>query len=113
MNIPHSARRIGRFAAVALAVSVLGVGAHAAPPPVQPEAACAALSGVVVPASQIGLPTSGGRVVSATFSAAGGAGATASPAFCKVLAQIEPVDPHSQPITVQLNLPGAWNGKAV
>ena len=51
--------------------------------------------------------------MSATFLAAGGAGARAAPAYCKVLAQIAPVDTHAQPITVQLNLPSAWNGKAV
>jgi len=53
------------------------------------------------------------RVASATFLAAGGAGAKARPAYCKVLAQIAPVDPRAQPITVELNLPSAWNGKAV
>ena len=110
MNI--AARRIAPLASIAVALGMFGaanVQAASAPP----EAACAALSAVVIPARRIGLPTSGARVVSATFSAAGAAGGKASPAYCKVLAQIAPVDPHSQPITVQLNLPSAWNGKAV
>jgi feruloyl esterase len=90
-----------------------GAGVQATPTAAGPEAACAALSDVVVPARRIGLPTSGARVMSAIYSAAGGAGAKASPAYCKVLARIAPVDPRAQPITVQLNLPSAWNGKAV
>jgi hypothetical protein len=114
MNIPHAARRIGGLASIGIALSLFGAaGARAAPGPAEPEAACAALAGAVVQAGQIGLPTSGAHVVSATYAAAGGAGAKPSPAYCKVLAQISPVDPHAQPITVQLNLPSAWNGKAV
>lgn len=88
-------------------------GAQPAPRPAEPVAACAALSGAVVSSHQIGLPTSGARVVSATFSPTTGAGAKVSPEYCKVLAQIAPADPYAPPITVQLNLPTAWNGKAV
>ena len=114
MNIPSAARWTGWLASIAIALGLFGVaGAQAASPPAEPEAACAALSGVVVSAGRIGLPTSGARVVSATLSPAGGAGAKPGPESCKVLAQIAPVDPHGQPITVQLNLPSAWNGKAV
>jgi hypothetical protein len=114
MTTPRTARRIGRLASVAIALGMLGAaGVQAASQPTEPQAACTALSGVVVPARQIGLPTSGAHVVSATFSPAAGEGAKASPAYCKVLAQIAPVDPRAQPITVQLNLPSAWNGKAV
>ena len=113
MKIPNAARWVGWLASIAIVSDVGAVGAEAAPGPAEPEAACVALSGAVVSASRIGLPTSGARVVNATFSPAGGAGAKASPAFCKVLAQIAPVDPNAQPITVQLNLPSAWNGKAV
>ena len=113
MNITYATRPVGGLASIAVALSLSGAaGAQAAPAPARPEAACAALAGVVVPAARIGLPTSGAQVVSATFSAAA-AGAKASPAYCKVLAQIAPVDPRAQPITLQLNLPSAWNGKAV
>ena len=111
MNIPHAARWTVRLASAALALTMFGAKCQAAPQTPKPVAACAALSNVVISAEQIGLPTSGGRVVSATLSAAGGT--KASPEYCKVLAQIAPVDPHSQLITVQLNLPTAWNGKAV
>jgi feruloyl esterase len=96
-----------------LGVVGAGSGAQAAPKPADPAAACAALSKVTVSARQIGLPTSGAKVISATFSPAGGTGAKATVEYCKVLAQIAPADPHGEPITLQLNLPSAWNGKAV
>jgi hypothetical protein len=113
MNITHAARPVGCLASIASALSLAcATGAHAAPGPAEPEVACAALAGVVVQARQIALPTSGAHVVSATFSSAA-VGAKASSAYCKVLAQIAPVDPQAQPITMQLNLPSAWNGKAV
>ena len=114
MKILHFARWIGRFASIAITLGVGAAGAQAAPTPADPELACAALSGVVVSARQDRLcrpRVRAWRVRPTT--AAGGAGATARPAYCKVLAQIAPVDPHAQPITVQLNLPSVWNGKAV
>jgi len=111
MNIPHAARWTVRLAVVALALTMFGARSQAATQTTEPAAACATLSNVVISSEQIGLPTSGGRVVSATLSAAGGTKAGLE--YCKVLAQIAPVDPRSQPITVQVNLPTAWNGKAV
>src|SRR5437868_1331424 len=112
MNIDrHILAGVLASAAVGFAL-MAAASAAAAPTPATPEAACAALSGVTIPARRIGLPTSGARVVSAAVSPAV-AGPKPSPAFCKVLARIAPVDPHSQPITLQLNLPTAWNGKAV
>jgi hypothetical protein len=110
MNIPHTVQWIGGFASAALMLGSFNGGAQAATPPAEPAAACAALSGAVVSAKQISLPTSGAHVVSAIFSAAN---PKTGPAHCRVLAQITPVDPHAEPITVQINLPDAWNGKAV
>ena len=37
----------------------------------------------------------------------------ASPAYCKVLAHIEPNDPNAPPIRFELNLPVEWNGRAL
>jgi len=107
--------RAAAWAPVALALGLWGApaAAAAATAGADPAAACAALSGSVVAAGRIGLPTSGARVTSAALVPAVTAGPKASPEFCRVLAQIAPVDPHGQPITVQLNLPSAWNGKAV
>jgi len=113
MNIPHAARWTVRLAAIALALTMFGAKSQAARQTPEPAAACAALSNVVISAGQIGLPTSGGLVMRATFSTAGGVGTNASLEHCKVLAKIAPVDSDSQPIIVQVNLPTAWNGKAV
>jgi feruloyl esterase len=114
MNIPDPRRLLAHLAPAGVAVCLfLASGAWAAPQSTGPEAACAALSGVAISARQIGLQTSGARVGAATFVAAGSSNAKPGPAYCKVIAQIAPVDPHAQPITVQLNLPDAWNGKAV
>jgi len=98
--------------ALGAVLGAFGVGA-AERAPRDPAPACRSLSGVTIPARQIGLPTSGASVVSATLQPAGGSGAAAKPEYCKVLAQIAPVDPHAQPIRVELNLPTAWNRKAV
>jgi len=113
MNLSRGARLAGPLAMLAI-LGVFGDGrVEAAPIASDPAAACSALSGAVVSARQIGLPTSGARVLSATLQPAGGAGASAAPAYCRVQAQIAPVDPRAQPIMVRLNLPSAWNGKAV
>jgi hypothetical protein len=104
---------LGRLAFVAV-LGVLGGGyADAAPLPVDPAIACSRLSGATVSAEQIGLATSGAYVISATLQPASGTGATAKPAFCKVLAKIAPVDSHAQAINVELNLPSVWNEKAL
>lgn len=87
--------------------------AQSAPHKVDAAAACDALSDTVIEAGQIGLPTSGAKVTGTTLQIASGAGATGKPEFCKVTVQISPLDLHAQPITVQVNLPTNWNGKAV
>jgi hypothetical protein len=97
-------------------LSLLGVfgPAHAlgAPATADSAATCSALAGTAVSADQIGLPSKGAQVVGATFQPAGGAGPSATGAYCKELAKVAPVDPQSQSITVQVNLPSAWNGEA-
>jgi hypothetical protein len=37
----------------------------------------------------------------------------ATPAFCRVLGRIAPVDPAAPPILFQVNLPASWNGRSV
>jgi hypothetical protein len=66
---------------------------------------CAALSGLTIPASSIGLPTGGAVVTSASL--------VATPvANCQVNGRIDPVDPTAPPINFRVNLPSDWNGKA-
>ncbi|HJV84061.1 MAG TPA: tannase/feruloyl esterase family alpha/beta hydrolase [Noviherbaspirillum sp.] len=74
---------------------------------------CAQLPGTVIPASAIGLPTSGGVVDTATVVQASGTGASAIPEHCLVTASISPVDKDAQKIQFKVALPTAWNTKVL
>ena len=76
------------------------------------RAACSYLTSAAVPAASIGLPTTGAKVVSATFVTADTAG-NADGEYCKVLGVISPVDPSALNINFEVNLPSIWNGKAL
>lgn len=71
------------------------------------DASCATLVGAAVPPAAIGLPTTGAIVTSAEIVD------DASGRFCKVLGAIHPIDPKAPGINVRINLPLAWNEKAV
>lgn len=89
-----------------------------------PAAACAGLT-AAVPASAIGLPSGAARIDTATWVAATALvvaerGPTpaarispATPAFCRLLGRIAPLDPQAPPILFQVNLPARWNGRSV
>ncbi len=74
---------------------------------------CAALKGLKVPAATIALPTRGAVVTGAAVVPASGSGAKTIGAYCKLLADIAPIDPNARPIEMQVNLPAQWNGKAM
>ena len=74
---------------------------------------CDELNGLVIPATSIGLPTTGGLVTSTTLVAAAGTGAAAIGEYCKVLGAINPVDPTAPQIKFQVDLPTTWNKKAM
>ena len=80
--------------------------------PAQPKT-CAELSGMTVAASSIGLPTTGAVVTSTETVPASGTAPVAVGEYCKVLGEIAPVDASAPKIKFQLNLPTAWNNKAV
>lgn len=101
--------------------------AACATPPRDPAAACAALLGAV-PATVIGLPTSGATIESAMLTAPSAAAAIANPPFsptppelivpalpehCRVTGAIASVDPQAPPIRFQVNLPSQWNGRSL
>ena len=75
--------------------------------------ACAPLAGTAIPASSIGLPTSGGVVNTATVVAASGTGASAIPEHCLVVGAIASVDKSAPNIQFKLALPTTWNSKAL
>src|SRR6187431_47809 len=82
----------GAAAIVALGLAACG-GGHSAPeaPPLVTKA-CGDLSGMTIAAASIGLPTTGATVTSAAVVPAAGTGGAAVGEYCKVLAEIKPVD---------------------
>jgi hypothetical protein len=83
------------------------------------QQACPGLAGRTIAATEIGLPSGNASVASATFvpavaqSVSGTVTTPATPDYCRVLGTIAPVDPAAQLVNFQINLPTAWNGKAV
>src|SRR6266702_2129879 len=76
------------------------------------QQACVALAGLRIPASAIGLPTTGAAVEKASF-VAGDASDNANGEYCAVTGVISPVSPSAPGIEFQVNLPSRWNEKAV
>lgn len=121
--LPGAPRRT--VLSICLAASVLAGcsdPAQEAPPPADAQSAaaplvdaaqaCAALAGLDIPASQIGLPTTGASIVSAELVAAAAEG-NANGEYCKVLGAIHPVDYTAPDINFEVNLPSNWNGKTL
>ncbi len=109
-------KRLNTGAALAMlgiAAGLAGCAIGPAPPPPQVARSCTELGGMAIPASVIGLPTTGAVVTSAVLVPAAGAGVAAVADYCKVLGDINPVDPGAPKIKFQVNLPANWNGKAV
>lgn len=69
--------------------------------------ACSELRHQVIAPASIGLPTQGAVVRSARSVKAAGGG------YCRVMGQIESIDPAADPIRFEVNLPETWNGKAL
>lgn len=77
-----------------------------------PEAACQSLAGMTIDQAAIGLPTAGARVTSAVLVKALDVG-NAAGEYCRILGEIQSVDPKAQGIGFRVNLPTHWNGKAL
>ena len=74
---------------------------------------CGDLMGMAVPASSIGLPTRGASVTAAVVVPAGGTAPKTFGDYCRVSAEIFPVDQSAPRIMMQIALPTAWNEKAM
>ena len=89
--------------------------------------ACARLK-EAIPAANIGLPTDGATVESATLMPPAPLASAELPfgplpsylavvpaaqEYCKVVGAIAPIDPKAPPIRFQVNLPTQWNGSSV
>jgi feruloyl esterase len=97
---------VRRAFAAGAALATLAGAAGSAPPPAD---RCAALAGLRIPAARIGLPTRGADVTQALPVA----GAPGRAAHCQVLGRIHPIDRSAPDIRFELDLPEAWNGKAL
>src|SRR5262249_20645707 len=72
---------------------------------------CSQLAGKTVPASAIGLPTTGASVSTAVGMPASRPGAQATGEYCLVSGAISPVDPAAPQIKFQIAMPTSWNSK--
>jgi feruloyl esterase len=100
------------FLIAGLVLLTAGCASQYPAPPASPTS-CADLNGLIIKPQTIGLPTGGGEVTSATLMPSAGAGVAAVAEYCKVLGDINPVDPTAPKIKFQVNLPSNWNGKAL
>ena len=114
MRVAAGRRGVSAAAIAALFVSVGSSDAQPGKPdPESAKSACLQLTGQTIPSSSIGLPTGAATVTSGTFVPAQSTSGHVTPHYCKVLGTIAPVDSAAQLIYFQLNLPFAWNGKAL
>jgi pimeloyl-ACP methyl ester carboxylesterase len=72
-------------------------------------ARCAAAGGATLPATAIGLPTTGANIQSAAMTNP----ADPNGELCKITGAIHPVDKAAPDINFQVNVPRNWNGKAL
>jgi feruloyl esterase len=104
-----SARVAARVLAILVALSAAGAAEQATGQARgAPAAACQALSGLAIPAANIGLPTTGAAVTSSALVAAGVAG-NSNGEYCQIKGAIHPVDRTAPDIQFQLNIPTNWN----
>ncbi|WP_250475872.1 tannase/feruloyl esterase family alpha/beta hydrolase [Caballeronia sp. GAFFF1] len=101
------------FAALALAACHGGNDDNNNGTPPTAALSCAQLAGMSVPASAIGLPTTGATVAAAAIVPASGTGVTATPEYCLVSGSIAPVDQTAPKINFQVAMPTQWNSKAM
>ncbi|MFM0433207.1 tannase/feruloyl esterase family alpha/beta hydrolase [Paraburkholderia aspalathi] len=117
MQMKHTVRKLGGIGSSLVVVSVLtvlslnGCGNNSIAPPAATPLSCAQLAGKTVPASSIGLPTTGATVTAATTIPASGTGAQATGEYCLVSGAINPVDPAAPQIKFQIAMPTVWNNK--
>ena len=74
---------------------------------------CAQMTGLRVPADEIGLPTRGAVVTAAELVPASGAAPKAVVEHCLVSGRISPADPAAPDIQFRLALPKNWNSKVL
>jgi pimeloyl-ACP methyl ester carboxylesterase len=106
-------RLAGRWLLIAggIGLAMAGDSANQGPARLSPES-CASLQGFSIPASAIGLPTSGAAVQAAVFVGAPDSG-NGNGDFCKVTGIVKPHHPGSPNLEFEVNLPATWNRRAL
>ena len=75
---------------------------------------CEALVGYEIPASKIGLPTTGARVTAASVNQGQNvAPPNFVPPYCKIVGTISPVDPKAETMQFGIDIPLDWNGSVI
>lgn len=82
------------------------------PAVVTAQSFCSTLVGTMIPSEDIGLPTKGATISSASLVKASDADNT-NGEYCKVLGSIHPVDKAAPDIKFEVDLPSNWNQKSV
>lgn len=84
---------------------------HATVSTATPDDECTGLAGTEIPATAIGLPTTGGEVTGARLVAPSGTGTEAIGEHCLLDAAIHPVDKSAPDIEMRVAIPSDWNEK--
>ncbi len=100
-----------RLAVLAVALLAGATGTVGARPATAATPACAGLDHLRIPASVMSLPTTGGRVGSASDKTGVVSGRTVG--YCQVDADLFPVDPTAPDIRMSVDLPYGWNHQAL
>ena len=95
------------FTTAALTAGAAPAAAQTAPSPAE---ACAKLAGMAIPASAIGLPTTGATVATAALVAAD-APKNRDGEYCQVKGFILPASTDAPKMEFEVNLPSKWNSK--
>ena len=85
-------------------------------PSIPPKIGCATLAGKTIDASEIGLPTNGAKIESATLKSPTDPSIPAAdsvPEVCYVRGSILPVEPTTPNIVFAVAIPTSWNQKAI
>ncbi len=119
MATPDSRRRSASFSLAALATAAALAGCASVSEPAitpaqtaQAQAACTALQDMKIAASAIGKPSSGAVVQSASFVPANAAD-NPNGEYCAVKGVVLPVSASAPSLEFQVNLPTAWNRRAL
>jgi len=99
-------RRVSLIGCVVSGLLWLAGTAGVANASTMPRVSCSSLTGQAIQAADIGLPTTGATVTSATLVPA----SSTLPEYCAILGAIHPVDPTAPDIDFGVDIPTAWNG---